>query len=148
MGSTVDLLRLHSSKKVKTLGKQVADFSKDILASCTANDSLATLHLLSFLQEGLVYLPEDSIKKLSEQILALLSIENDMVLQASLQTLKALVKSEEAPLSEAFLMQLTEQLLDLQPSRSGKNADVCCAFCELVASCLHRVNQTNEKQAR
>lgn len=51
MAATVDMLRLHAGKRAWTLGQQVADFSNNVLAACTASDCLPTLHLLGFLQE-------------------------------------------------------------------------------------------------
>lgn len=51
MAATVELLRLHASKRVWALGRQVADFSNNVLGACTASDCLPTLHLLGFLQE-------------------------------------------------------------------------------------------------
>lgn len=51
MAATVELLRLHAGKRVWVLGRQVADFSNNVLAACTASDCLPTLHLLGFLQE-------------------------------------------------------------------------------------------------
>lgn len=51
MAATVELLRLHAGKRVWALGLQVADFSNNVLAACTASDCLPTLHLLGFLQE-------------------------------------------------------------------------------------------------
>lgn len=51
MAATVELLRLHAGKRAWALGRQVADFSNNVLAACTASDCLPTLHLLGFLQE-------------------------------------------------------------------------------------------------
>lgn len=51
MAATVELLRLHAGKRAWALGRQVADFSNNVLAACTASDCLPSLHLLGFLQE-------------------------------------------------------------------------------------------------
>ena len=149
MQATVELLRLHAGKKVWVLGKQVTDFSVNVLEACTASDCVPTLHLLGFLQEALPLLPEEGIKKLAERLLALQGLDNTLVLQASLHALRALVKAQEPSssssstmqeagdkngLSSAFLLQLSAAVLDLQPKK--QDVEVCRAFCELIATCL------------
>ena len=145
MQATVELLRLHVGKKVWVLGKQVTDFSVNVLEACTASDCVPTLHLLGFLQEALPLLPEEGIKKLAERLLALQGLDNTLVLQASLHALRALVKAQEpsstqqqeggkSGLSSDLLLQLSTAVLNWQPKK--QDVEVCRAFCELIATCL------------
>ena len=150
MQATVELLGLHAERKVWVLGKQVTEFSVNVLESCTASDCVPTLHLLGFLQEALPLMPEEGTKKLAERLLALQGLDNTLVLQASLHTLRALVKAQEpkssssssmhqqerekSGLSSDFILLLSTAVLDLQPKK--QDVGVCCAFCELIATCL------------
>ncbi|KAM3578045.1 hypothetical protein VYU27_000145 [Nannochloropsis oceanica] len=150
MQATVELLRLHAEKKVWVLGKQVTEFSGNVLEACTASDCVPTLHLLGFLQEALPFMPEEGTKKLAERLLALQGLDNSLVLQASLHALRALVKAQEpknnssssmqqlerekSGLSSAFLLQLSMAVLGLQPKK--QDVGVCRAFCELIATCM------------
>lgn len=148
MHAILELLRLHASRKLWVLSKQVSDFSAVVLEGCTVSDSVPTLHLLGFLAEALPLVPEASAKPLVELLVKLQKLDNTLVLQASLRTLRAYVKASEScskivpqevagppgSLSCTFLQELSFAVLASAPRTQDEQ--VSQAFCELVSTCM------------
>lgn len=137
-----DILHFHLESKCDALALHLAQFTENVLKSCTASDETKTLQLLGFLKVILPYLPSAIICRLCPALFNLFKLQKKTLTLVTMQALMTVVEPETcAEYSPVYLEMMCRALVELDIGVHDGELSMC--YLHLITSTWKRMLAMN-----